>query len=535
MKTRGRAVTGVVVVLSVGLLLGHPSGHTASSTGPSIVVGPLVGAAVTPQLSARVRDLPIRRPELRPNRDVDSRRNPLSLRLDGTTSANVVGPADPLLPGNAITIDRTPAPILSFDGIGNLSGVTPPDPIGAVGSTEYVQLVNATFMAVYDKNGNLLHGPVQLNDLWASGGGASSNSGDPVVVHDVLADRWIVAQFRAGFANGICMAVSQTSSALEAFYTYEFAFPDFPDYFKIGVWPDAYYLSSNETTYSAYAIDRAKMLSGLPASFVRFTGETNFLMPATVNGSTPPPAGAPGLFYTFKDDAFHGGTDRLEIFELRVDWTTPGTSTFTRTDAIDVTPYTYTVCGFFNFNCIQQPLALQRVDAVSEWPMWPLAYRNFGNHQTLVANFTVDVGGDRAGIRWYELRKGGGGWAVHQEGTHAPGAQDRWMGSIAMDGFGNIALGYSIAWRSGNPRTGMFPSLAYAARLPGDPLNTLQEEAQLVAGTAPQSGSNRWGDYSAMSVDPVDDCTFWYTGEYYTSRGTQWRTRIGSFKMPGCS
>jgi len=495
----------------------------------------LVGAAVTPGLSARVRDLPIAQIDLQPDREMHSRRNPLVLRQDGTTAANIVGLVDPLLPGAVVNNGRTPAPSLSFDGTSNLSQVTPPDPIGAVGSTEFVQLVNATFMAVYDKSGNLLHGPVQLNDLWASGGCSSSTSGDPVVVHDVLADRWVVAQFRASFANGICLAVSQTSSALGAFYTYEFAFPEFPDYFKIGVWPDAYYLSSSESSYSAYAIDRAKILSGLPASFVRFTGETNFLMPATVNGSTPPPAGAPGLFYTFKDDIFHGGADRLEIFELRVDWATPGNSTFTRTDSIDVTAYTYTVCGFFNFNCVQQPLAFQRVDAVSEWPMWPLAYRNFGDHRTLVANFTVDVGGDRAGIRWYELRKSGGGWAVYQEGTQAPGGQNRWMGSIAMDGSGNIALGYSIVWRSGTLGTAVFPSLAYATRLATDPLNTLQEETLLVAGSAPQAGSNRWGDYSAMSVDPVDDCTFWYTGEYYTSRGTQWRTRIGSFKLPGCS
>ena len=465
---------------------------------------------------------------------MNSRRNPFLFRQDVTPPAKIADPTDPLLQQGAVNNSRTPAPILTFDGINNLSSVTPPDPIGAVGLTEYVQLVNATFMAVYDKSGTLLHGPVQLNDLWASGGCSNSTSGDPVVAYDVLADRWVVAQFRANFANGICMAVSQTSSALGAFYTYEFTFPDFPDYFKIGVWPDAYYLGSNESSYSAYAIARVKMLSGLPASFVRFTGETNFLMPATVNGSTPPAGGAPGLFYTFKDNSFHGGTDRLEIFELHVDWTTPSNSTFTLTDTLNVTPYTYTVCGFFHLNCIPQPLALQRVDAVSEWPMWPLTYRNFGDHETLVSNFTVDVGNDRAGIRWYELRRSGGGWATYQEGTHAPGGQHRWMGSIGMDGFGNIALGYSIVWRSGNPSTAVYPSLAYATRLSTDSLNTLQAEVTLVTGTKPQRGSNRWGDYSAMSVDPVDDCTFWYTGEYYTSRGTQWRTRIGNFKMPGC-
>jgi hypothetical protein len=166
--------------------------------------------------------------------------------------------------------------------------------------------------------------------------------------------------------------------------------------------------------------------------------------------------------------------------------------------------------------------------------MWPLAYRNFGDHQTLVANFTIDVGSARAGIRWYELRNTGGGWAIHQEATHAPGGEHRWMGSIGMDGLGNVALGYSISARTGSLSTAVFPSLRYATRLAADPPGTLQAESTLISGSAPQSGSNRWGDYSAMSVDPADDCTFWYTGEYYVARGTRWRTRIGNFKMPGC-
>jgi hypothetical protein len=260
-------------------------------------------------------------------------------------------------------------------------------------------------------------------------------------------------------------------------------------------------------------------------------------MPASVGGgSGPPPAGSPGLFYTFKSATFHGGPDRLEIFQLHVDWSAPPGSTFALVDALSVTPYTYTVCGAFRLSCIPQPDTVRRLDPVSEWPMWPLAYRNFGDHETLVGNFTIDVGGQRAGIRWYELRKTGGGWAIYQEGTHAPAQQHRWMASIGMDGSGNIALGYSIVWRSGDPSTAVYPSLAYATRLATDPLNTLQDEARLVTGGGSQTASNRWGDYSAMSVDPVDDCTFWYTGEYYATTSPRgWKTRIGNFKMPGCS
>jgi len=523
MTTRMRAVAGVAVVVVAGLCVGPE---------PAAAVGPFVGPAVAPKLSARVLDLPVKLPARGSNRDVVSRINP---RPDAT-GWKFVGPSDPLVASDGTSVGLTPAPLLSFEGISNISSVSPPDPIGAVGAAEYVQLVNATFMAVWDKSGVLLHGPVELNDLWASGGCPTSNSGDPVVVYDVLAGRWVAAQFRSNFAKGICVAVSQTSSALGAWWTYEFTFLSFPDYFKIGVWPDAYYVGSNETTgYSAYALDRAKMLNGQPASFVRFTGETNFLMPATVNGPSGPPAGAPGVFYTFKDDQFHGGVDRLEIFGLSVNWASPGNATFDLSDTIPVTPYTYTVCGFFRLNCIRQPRTLQRVDAVSEWPMWPLAYRNFGDHETLVLNFTVDAGGDRAGIRWYELRRSpAAGWAVYQEGTHAPGRQHRWMGSIGMDGLGNMALGYSVVVSRRALRNVVLPSLRYATRLASDPPGTLQAETELVTGTGVQTRSNRWGDYSAMSVDPVDDCTFWYTGEYYATRGMNWRTRIGSFRLPGC-
>lgn len=241
------------------------------------------------------------------------------------------------------------------------------------------------------------------------------------------------------------------------------------------------------------------------------------------------------MIYTFKDNMFHGGVDRLEIFELHVDWAVPAHSTFVLADTLAVTPYTYTVCGFFRPSCIPQPDTSRRVDALSEWPMWPLAYRTVGEHETMVANFTINVGNQRAGIRWFELRRGAGGWAIYQEGTHAPGAQHRWMASIGVDGLGNIALGYSTVLKSNNPSTAVYPSLAYATRLATDPLNTLQDEAVLVAGSGSQTGSSRWGDYSAMTVDPSDDCTFWYTGEYYAATSSKsWRTRIGTFKVPGC-
>ncbi len=487
--------------------------------------GPLVTETAPPQLSRPVRDIPVAQPEPILETELNPRQNPfVNFPLD---FPNISGPIDPLLQTGATNYGRTPTPTLTFEGVDNFCGCSPPDTIGDVGPNHYVQMVNATMFNIYDKDGNLLTGPTELNDLWSSGTCSTVNDGDPIVIYDSLADRWLLAQFRS---NGICAAVSQTADPTGAYYGYDFATPEFPDYFKISVWPDAYYMSANENSYTAYALERADMLNGLPASSVRFSGQNNFLMPADVDGPTPPPAGSPGLFYTFKDNSFHGGNDRLEIFELDVDWVTPGNSTFTLAQGLNVTSYTYTVCGFFVLNCIPQLGTTTRVDAVSEWPMWRLAYRNFGSHETLLANFAIDVGADRSGIRWYELRRSGGAWSIYQEGTHAPDdGLHRFMGSIAMDGQGNIALAYSVSSSTMNP------AIRYATRLASDPLGTLQAEETLYAGAGSQTGSTRWGDYSATSIDPSDDCTFWVTNEYYPSNSSNnWNTRIGKFTIPEC-
>ena len=350
--------------------------------------------------------------------------------------------------------------------------------------------------------------------------------------YDELANRWLLSQFAT--PNHLCFAISQTANPLGSYHLYTFNVGSFPDYFKVGVWPNGYYVSANESTYTAYAFNRTKMLAGNPtAEFVKFTGQTNFLLPADVDGSTAPPAGG-GLFYTFKDNSFHGGADRIELFRLTPDFATPANSTFTLVKTFPIAPYTYTVCGFFILNCVPQQGTTQRVDAVSEWPMHRFAYRRFANRQSLVGNFAVDVGNDRAGIRWFELRNSGtavGGWSLFQEGTHAPAdGVHRFMGSIAMDEDGNIALGYSASSSS------LFPAIRYATRQRTDPLGTLEPERTLRPGNGSQTGSNRWGDYSAMSVDPVTDCQFWYTNEYYSpSSATNWKTAIGAFTMPGCT
>ncbi len=482
-----------------------------------------VSEPVIPGLSREVGQLPVREP---PIADDSLREFP---RKTGKYAQGIREPGpkmiDPLVKATDGEVPvRTPSPDLSFEGMRLSSGGSgwPPDPIGDVGPNHYVQMVNTSF-AIFDKNGNKLSGPTDINQLWQGQGNACErcNSGDPVVLYDPLAGRWLLSQFAVcETPYHECIAISQTADPTGAYHLYAFEINDyFPDYPKFGVWPDAYYMSANESDVGAYAFDREKMLQGQPATYQKFQKTGNFMLPSDLDGATPPPSGAPNYFYTMKTG------NVLEIWEFHVDFATPANSTFTLAQTLTTSPFNYGVCGF-SWDCIPQKGTSQKLDVISEWPMWRLQYRNFGTHQTLIGNFTVDVAdfSNHAGIRWFELRKTGGSWSIHQEGTHAPDAHHRWMGSIAMDGNGNIALGYSVS--SGT----LYPSIRYAIRFPSDAAGTLQSEATLTAGTASQTNTNRWGDYSSMNVDPSDDATFWYTNEYLTNSAEGWRTRIGKFK-----
>ena len=519
------------------LLLASLSGFSQAQTIPDHqltqpqISGPWVGVSSNPVVSPAVRDMPEKILQSL-GKERPPRRNPHP-ELTGVLSSPA--PADDLVRQKAsLLLQPTPPPQVSVEGIGNLTGVTPPDPIGAVGPHHYVQMVNATYFSIYDKRGNRIKAPTPFKDLWSEAGGlcAAIEDGDPVVVYDALANRWVMAQFKANSPFGLCVAVSRNSDPAGAYHLYEFTFPDNPDYFKLGVWADAYYVGANETTYSAYALEREKMLLGQPARFIRFTGETNFLMPATVDGNIPPPANAPGQFYTFKNKDFPAhlvATNRLELRSFQADWVNPANSTFSAPLILPIADYKFTVCGFFIQDCIPQRAPGSLVDSVSEWPMWRLPYRRFTSHEVLVGNFTVDAGAGQAGIRWFELRRTTGDWFLYQEGTFAPDSLHRWMGSLALDGSGNIALGYSVSGST------IFPDLRYTTRRESDPPGVLGTEVVLVSGGGVQTGSNRWGDYSAMTVDPVDHCTFWYTGEYYSGNSpTQWNSRIGAFRVPGC-
>ncbi|GAB4577841.1 MAG: T9SS type A sorting domain-containing protein [Anaerolineales bacterium] len=531
------ALLGALFLLVVFLLVALNQTETSQAAiqDTDTIEGPFVGEVVYAEQSMAVRDLPLLPDDPTLILETSPRHNPLQFEPDqgqrGTWDRENV-PVDPLIRPASDNPGETPGLDFSFEGTGNptgCGGCSPPDINGDVGPNHYVHMVNATKVAIYDKAGNLLVSPFNLGTLWSSGT-CSGNAGDPIVLYDSLADRWLLSQFAD--PSHICVAISQTADPAGAYYLYTFNVGSFPDYFKFGVWPDAYYMSANESSYTAYAFNRANMLVGASATFQKFTGGTNLYLPSDVDGPTPPPANAPNLFYTFKDNSFHGGSDRLEIREFHVDWTTPANSTFTLVASLNIASFTYTPCGFFNFNCIRQLGTSQRFDAVAEWPMFRFPYRNFGTHETLVGTFVVGGGtGDvGAAIRWFELRKSGGSWTLYQEGTIDPGdGHDRVNPSIAMDQAGNIAVGYTVS------SSAMNPAIRYVTRLASDPLGTMQTEAVLINGTGSQTGSNRWGDYSAIAVDPANDCSFWYTNEYYpTNSGSTWKTRVGVFTIPEC-
>lgn len=449
-----------------------------------------------------------------------------------------------------------PAPLISFDGPNNIAGVQPPDPIGDVGPNHYVVMSNL-FFQIYDKSGVSVFGPAANNTLWDGFGGAceNENSGDPVVLHDQVADRWFLSQFTsAGPEFFFCVAISSSPDPTGTYFRYAISTgSNFPDYPKAGVWDDGYYISTREFAgagfagIGAYAMDKQAVLAGDPNAtilgFVIPPGAQPFntgdgLLPADLDGFTLPPAGSPNYFVGTMDDGGPYGApqDALTFWRFQADFDNPPASSFTLTETIPMAAIdTIFPCPGGGRSCIPQPGTGNLVDILSyrQRPIHRLAYRNFGSHESLVTSQSVEGPNAVAGTRWWELRLPAGTPVIHQEGTFSPGATDgihRWMGSAAMDSAGNIALGYSAS-----DATSVFPSLRYSGRLASDPPGTMpQGEDSIVEGTGAQTNGQRWGDYSSLNVDPVDDCTFWYTNEYYTSNGGDWRLRIGAFRFNEC-
>ena len=457
------------------------------------------------------------------------------------------GTADGALQTTATTALGT-TNVLSFDGVG--VGITatytdccaPPDTNASVGATQVVQWVNLDF-AVFDKStGALVAGPTAGNSIWAgftAGNCDKNNDGDPLVKYDAQAGRWFMSQFSVtgGPPFFQCIAVSTSADFVTTTWNrYAFSFgSNFPDYPKVGVWPDAYYMSFNlflnGVTFNgaaACAFDRGAMLAGAAATGQCFNVGKSFpsLMPSDLDGATgavgssaPPPTGSPAFFANF-------GTNSLNLWKFHVDFANSANTTLT-SSALAVPAFS-TACG--GGTCVPQAGTNNQLDSLADRLMYRLAYRNFTDHESLVVTHSVKGSGSSA-PRWYELRSlGNGSFSVYQASSYAPDATYRWMGSAALDKLGNLAVGYSASSSTTNP------GIRYSGRAAGDPLNQLRQETIIFAGTGSQTGTlHRWGDYSSMALDPSDDCTFWYTTEYLKASGTfNWSTRIASFKFPGC-
>ncbi|HLX33742.1 MAG TPA: hypothetical protein VKR30_00705 [Candidatus Limnocylindrales bacterium] len=568
------ALLGALVLVAATLTSFSPEQATAHHPGPAApgVAGSLTSSTTTaalgaasagsngarPIVSADVRhdvSKPLR--QVKPGPSIPGESDAYAnapLPLPGRSAAVARGGADPLVQSAPVAGAISASVVTSFDGITNLNGVLPPDTNGDIGPNDYVQWVNLSF-AVYSRSGTLLYGPANGNTLW-SGFGApceTTNNGDPIAQYDALADRWVMSQFSLpNYPSGpfyMCVAVSQTGDPTGSWNRYAFKISDtkLDDYPHLTVWPDGYYLSTNQFNgnswggQGAVAFERSKMLAGQAAQMVYFdmySVDPNLggMLPSDLDGQAPP-VGAPNVFVEADDDANGYPQDQLQLYDFHVDWTTPSNSTFMPDAAspLATASMNTVVCANYARNCIPQPSfqgnKTPGVDALSDRIMYRLQYRNFGSYQTLVTTNTVNVGAGQAGIRWWELRNSGSGWAIHQQGTWAPDANDRWMASAAMDGAGDIGIGYSLSSSS------VYPSIEFAGRLAGDPLNTLTTtETSIMAGSGTQtSTAARWGDYSMLAVDPTDDCTFWYTNEYLATTGSApWRTRIAAIRLPGC-
>ncbi len=564
----GKATThgyGIARASAVSTPASSSTTATSSSFGPRVVDGTLLGTSpavsslpVLPVPQSPLTSLPIE--SLKAGPAPPGAKDPVVQKTKGT------GPIS--------------GPIQSFDGI-CLPGSSPcalpsgcsclpPDTDGEVGATQYVQMVNTDF-AVFSKSGQVLRGATPINELFANTDGEckSHNEGDPVVLYDQLANRWLLSQFiaqpSATEEYGQCIAVSTTGDATGTYYLYEFHFGrTFHDYEKLSVWPDAYYMSSNEfpdgsetsSGAGAMAFERSKMLNGQPARMIFFDeapanptgGQYIGQLPTDLEGSALPPAGSPNLFAEIDDATTIPPTDGGDGFDLRlwrfhVDWAHPGNSTFGQSGqpdyTIPVAAYVRPQCTYGYGDCVPQKGGPQGLDVLGDRLMFRMTYRSFGRYGSLLVNHTVQAPSGHTGIRWYELRiPNGGAPSIYQQGTYAPDDPVtnplwRWMGSVAQDKNGDIAAGYSAS----GPND--YPSVRYTGRAAGDPLGQMtQAEEVAFTGTGPQTeAEGRWGDYSDLTVDPSDGCTFWYTQEYLATDtvviGT-WRTRVVSFTFPGC-
>lgn len=425
--------------------------------------------------------------------------------------------------------------VLNFNGITDRDGVAPPDTNASVGATQVVETVNTSYQVFNKSTGASVLGPNEISSIFAGlagpCGSANNSFSDPVVVYDKAAGRWVITILASSnrFATGVeCIAVSKTNNATGAYFRYSFAFGNaLPDYPKFGVWPDAYYASYNMFApgfvgAKVCAYNRTKMLAGTAGTAVCFQRSTaDFsLLPSDLDGATAPATGTPNFFLELATST------TLKFFKFHVNFS--GGSTFTGPTTLTVASYSE-ACG--GGTCIPQGGTTQKLDSLGDRLMFRLAYRKLGTQESLLASHSVrPSSGPVSAVRWYEIRNPSATPTVFQQGTFTVSGKAIWMPSIGMDHMGNIALGFSQSSSTTHP------AVAYTGRTPTDPAGTMETAFTVFTGGGSQTGGlSRWGDYSSMSIDPQDDCTFWYTNEYIPSNGSfNWRTRLNSFRFSNC-
>ena len=440
---------------------------------------------------------------------------------------------------------------ISVNGIGN-TGVNPPDPCLAVGPNHVVQMLNGSggaYFRICDKSLATIGAAQTYMDNFLAAQLSYSGLGDPVVLYDALADRWLISEFTSN-NNNLIVAISQTPNPTGAWYVYSYTATNFPDYPKYGVWNNCYVVTSNESSPAIYALPRANMLAGTAGTAVRFTvsayGTIGFqaCTPVHFGGGDAPPAGAPAMFMRMADDAWTTSTtdvDRLELWNINYNAGTPASSTISGPTALNTEAFDTGLCGYTSFACMNQPGTSTTLDPLREVLMNRISYRNLTatqGYEGIACSHVTDVsfGSDRGGVRWYELHRTGGSgnpWSIYQQGTWSPDANDRWMSGIALNQNGDIGLSYNVSGTTGG---NVYPGIRYTGRYRTDPLGQMTfAETSIVAGAASNS-SNRYGDYASLDVDPADGTSFYGTAQYNPAGG--WSTRMFKFSFPantGCT
>ncbi len=550
-----------LALLAVGFLTFVVKWNIAEqkTVGPTTRPVPETGKAAAFAVSPSIRDIAVKLPVSKPlaGRAISVKE---SHTPDPTNQVASTGRADGFPAGTSPL--PMPTPSLSVDGLSNYDNIAayglvilPPDMSGDVGPRHYVQTVNA-LGRVFDKNGDPLTGPFKLSQLFAPLGTpcAARNDGLPVVLYDPLADRWLISQYCYNVPPFRQMiAISKTGDPTGEYYVYEFVMPNVKinDFSKFGVWADGYYMSTEEYLGSdfagsgLFAFDRSKLLIGDPnAGYIYFNRPSNSafrrsnFLPSDLDGLRPPAYGAPNTFVSYSADEYGDAQDAVRLFDFHADFAQPLNSTLTERSESPLPVAAFDPTSPDGRADIGQPAPGEFLDSNSDRVNYRVAYRNFGDRESLVFNQTVRLSQTpyRAGVRLYELRRtGNSGFTAIEQSTIGDTASSRWIGNAAQDHQGNLAVSYNHVADQKKP------SVQYTGRLASEPAGVFRAEGTLVDGTGVQKAFGwRWGDYGGMSVDPMDDCTFWTTGEYFTQESQDfsdftWLTRIGRFKFEECT